>query len=69
MEVPTARAMKEDTFRFGASQVAYSDRYYYGTIGLFKGLEIGGRVTEVIGVKALSSSYGNTKDKAGTGRD
>jgi hypothetical protein len=63
METPTARIMNENSYRFGAGQ-AYPYRYYYGTLGLFDGLEINGRVTEVIGVKALSSSYGNTKDKA-----
>ncbi len=52
METPTARVMKENTFRLGAGQV-YPYRYYYGTMGLLDGLEINGRVTEVIGVKSL----------------
>ncbi len=63
MEIPTARVMKEDSLRFGASQV-YPYRYYYGAVGLLKGLEVSGRVTEIIGVKALTPSYGNYKDKA-----
>ncbi|OPY70882.1 MAG: hypothetical protein A4E57_00197 [Syntrophorhabdaceae bacterium PtaU1.Bin034] len=63
MEIPTARVLKEDSFRIGASQV-YPYRYYYGTLGFFKGLEFNGRVTEVIGVGALSDSYGDYKDKA-----
>ena len=63
MEIPTARVMKEDTYRFGASQV-YPYRYYYGAISPLPRLEIEGHITEVIGVKALLSGYGNTKDKA-----
>ena len=64
METPTARVMKEDTFRIGAGQV-YPYRYYYGAMGLFKGLEIDGKVTEIIGVKSgLGSSYGDYKDKS-----
>ncbi len=63
MDTPTARVLREDRFRIGAGQV-HPYRYYYGAIGLLKGLEIGGRVTEVLGVKALESGYGNTKDKA-----
>ncbi len=64
MEDPTARVMKEDTFRIGAGQV-YPYRYYYGAMGLFKGLEIDGKVTEIIGVKSgLGSSYGDYKDKS-----
>ena len=64
METPTARVMKEDTFRIGTGQV-YPYRYYYGAMGLFKGLEIDGKVTEIIGVKSgLGSSYGDYKDKS-----
>ena len=64
MEDPTARVMKEDTFRIGAGQV-YPYRYYYGAMGLFKGLEIDGKVTEIMGVKSgLGSSYGDYKDKS-----
>ena len=63
METPTARVMKEDRFRVGAGQV-HPYRYYYITGSPLKGLEIGGRVTEIIGVKALQSGYGNYKDKA-----
>jgi hypothetical protein len=64
MEIPTARVIKEDTVRVGAGQV-YPYRYYYGALGLFKGLEIDGKVTEIIGVKSgLGSSYGDYKDKS-----
>ncbi len=67
METPTARVMKEDTFRIGVGQV-YPYRYYYGTMGLFDGLEINGRVTEILGVPGFAgqaaSGYGDYKDKA-----
>jgi hypothetical protein len=63
LETPTARVMKEGRFRIGVSQID-PYRYYYGEISPFKGVEIGGRVTETLGVPALSAAYGNTKDKA-----
>lgn len=66
-ETPTARMMTENRYRLGATQV-HPYRYYFGTVGLFDRLEVNGRVTEVIGVKAFTnlpgSSYGNDKDKA-----
>ena len=66
-ETPTARMMKENRYRLGATQV-HPYRYYFGTVGLFDRLEVNGRVTEIIGVKAFTnlpgSSYGNDKDKA-----
>lgn len=65
MEIPTARVMKENTFRFGVSLV---DPYlhYYGAISPFKGLEFDFRVTEILGTKITSpgwESYGNDKTK------
>jgi hypothetical protein len=63
METPTARVMKEDTYRIGGTQ-ASPYRWYYGAISPWDRIEIDGRVTEVLGVKALQSGYGNTKDKA-----
>ena len=66
-ETPTARMMAENRYRLGATQV-HPYRYYFGTVGLFDRLEVNGRVTEIIGVKAFTnlpgSSYGNDKDKA-----
>lgn len=64
MAVPTARLMKEGTFRIGASQV-HPYRYYYGAVSPLKGLEIDGRITEVMGVRGFADSpeYGNYKDK------
>ncbi|MCE5263962.1 MAG: YjbH domain-containing protein [Deltaproteobacteria bacterium] len=63
MEIPTARVMREGRFRFGIGQ-ANPYRYYTFAISPLKGLEIDGRITEVIGVPALLSGYGDFKDKA-----
>jgi hypothetical protein len=64
MEIPTARIMKEDTYRVGAGQV-FPYRYYYLALSPFKGMEMDGRITEKIGVQSgLGSAYGNDKDKS-----
>ncbi|MEA2014610.1 MAG: YjbH domain-containing protein, partial [Thermodesulfobacteriota bacterium] len=63
METPTARVMKEGGYRVGISNID-PYRYYYGAISPLKGLEIDGRITEVLGVPALTANYGNDKDKA-----
>lgn len=68
LETPTARVMKENTFRVGVSQID-PYRNYYITLNLLKGLEITGRVTEIIGVKVKPGDpkwqgYGNYKDKS-----
>ncbi|MHB8108680.1 MAG: YjbH domain-containing protein [Syntrophorhabdaceae bacterium] len=67
METPTARIMKENRFRVGVSQVD-PYRTYYFTLGALDRIEINGRVTEILGVKAPGSEYwegyGNYKDKA-----
>ncbi len=63
MEVPTARVMKENTYRMGASQI-FPYQYYYLGMGAFKRFEVSFRVTQILGVKALLSGYGDTKDKA-----
>jgi hypothetical protein len=65
LETPTARVMRENRYRVGASQ-ADPYRSYFGTIGLFERLEVNGRVTEILGVPgfAYSQAYGNYKDKA-----
>jgi len=65
MAIPTARVLKEGTFRVGAAQVD-PYRYYYGAVSPLPGIEIDGRITEVIGVPGFtnSSGYGNYKDKA-----
>ncbi|MBP7529851.1 MAG: YjbH domain-containing protein [Syntrophorhabdaceae bacterium] len=67
METPTARILKENRYRFGASQV-HPYRVYYIGMGVLDRLEVNGRVTEILGVKASDaanwSGYGNYKDKA-----
>ncbi|HZW36315.1 MAG TPA: YjbH domain-containing protein, partial [Candidatus Deferrimicrobiaceae bacterium] len=65
LETTTARVMKENRYRLGASQV-HPYRIYYGTVGIFDRLEVNGRVTEVIGVPGFNagSPYGDFKDKA-----
>ncbi|MBU4121722.1 MAG: YjbH domain-containing protein, partial [Proteobacteria bacterium] len=63
MEIPSARVLREGRYRVGAAQMD-PYRYYYGAVSPLKGLEIGGRITEVLGVPALTAGYGNYKDKA-----
>lgn len=63
LETPTARVMKENRYRVGATQ-ARPYRTYFGTVGLFERLEVNARVTEVMGIPALTSGYGDYKDKA-----
>lgn len=67
METPTARVLEEGKFRVGVSYIE-PYIYYYGAISPFKGLEIGGRVTEIRDTKSPSDpywkDYGNYKDKA-----
>ncbi|HEX2967235.1 MAG TPA: YjbH domain-containing protein, partial [Syntrophorhabdaceae bacterium] len=68
MEVPTARIMREATYRFGAGQID-PYRYYYIALSPYERWEISGTVTEVLGVRASTADarfrgYGNTRDKS-----
>lgn len=65
METPTARVMRERALRIGAAQID-PYRYYYVAFSPLAGLEINGRITEIIGVPGFpgNSDYGNYKDKA-----
>lgn len=63
MEIPTARLIKENTYRIGISQIE-PYRIFYGAISPIKGLEIDGRITEVLDVPALGPGYGDYKDKS-----
>ena len=65
METPTARVQREGRARFGVSQ-ANPYRYYYGSMSVFSGLEVGGRVTQLLGVPGFADNtdYGDYKDKA-----
>lgn len=63
LEMPTARVIREHSYRVGISQI-HPYRYYYAVVSPFKGLEIDGGITEILGVTAFSGSqYGNYKDK------
>jgi Exopolysaccharide biosynthesis protein YbjH len=66
METPTARILPYKSFRLGLGQVS-PYRYYYGALSPLKGLEIDGRLTEVLDTAsslAYWKGYGNYKDKA-----
>lgn len=63
IEIPTARVMKENSFRAGIG-LAHPYNWYYLVISPVKGLEMEGRITEIRGIPALTTSYGNYKDKA-----
>jgi hypothetical protein len=64
MEIPTARVMREESYRFGITMVHPYWYYYIGATPL-EGLEIFGRVTRVEGVSAgLGKGYGDFKDRA-----
>ncbi|HON86419.1 MAG TPA: YjbH domain-containing protein, partial [Syntrophorhabdaceae bacterium] len=51
LEIPTARVMKENTFRAGVG-MAHPYIWYYMAISPLKGLEIEGRFTQIRGVRA-----------------
>ncbi|MBF8260454.1 MAG: wbfB protein, partial [Actinobacteria bacterium] len=61
LETPTARMMKENRYRLGATQV-HPYRYYFGTVGLFDWLEVNGRIDEALGIPTKTGS--SSKDKA-----
>jgi hypothetical protein len=63
LETPTARALGENRYRVGLSH-AKPYITYFGSIGLFKWLEVNGRITEISGVPAFVTDYGDYKDKA-----
>ncbi|MCX7965099.1 MAG: YjbH domain-containing protein [Syntrophorhabdaceae bacterium] len=63
MEIPTARVLRENSFRAGVG-MTYPYIWYYLVFSPIKGLEMEGRVTQIRGVKALSAAYGEYKDKA-----
>ena len=64
METPTARVMRENSYRIGFGQVE-PYRYYYGAVSPLKGLEFNLRITEIIDVSAFDpDTGGNYRDKA-----
>lgn len=63
LETPTARVLGENRYRVGATH-AKPYFTYYGTVGLSKRLEVNGRITEISGIQAFQTGYGDYKDKA-----
>lgn len=65
LETPTARVLRENRYRLGATE-ARPYRFYYGAIGLFDRLEVAGRITEVFSapVPDNPAATKNYKDKA-----
>src|SRR4030043_1720731 len=64
MEIPTARVMREESYRVGLS-VVHPYWYYYVGVTPFEGLEIFGRVTRIEGVGTrLGKGYGDYKDRS-----
>jgi hypothetical protein len=64
MEIPTARVMREESYRVGVTLVHPYWYYYVGLVPL-EGLEIFGRFTKVEGVSAgLGKGYGDFKDRS-----
>jgi hypothetical protein len=64
MEIPTARVLPDGTVRFGVGQ-ALPFRWYTAGMGIFPGLELTGRLTEITNISSgLGPAYGANKDKA-----
>lgn len=68
LEIPNARTINESEYRIGITQVK-PYRYFFGALSPYKGLELQGTVTEILGTKVedksnVWSNYGNYKDKA-----
>jgi hypothetical protein len=64
MEIPTARVMREESYRIGITRV-FPYWYYYIGVTPLPGLEIFGRFTRIEGLKSpLGKGYGNVKDRS-----
>src|SRR4030043_737169 len=64
MEIPTARVMREESYRFGITMVHPYWYYYIGATPL-DGLEIFGRLTRIENVRGrLGPRYGDAKDRS-----
>ncbi|MCF8069617.1 MAG: YjbH domain-containing protein [Desulfobacterales bacterium] len=63
LEMPTARVLDDGIARIG---IANADpyRWWTGCMGVFPGLEVGGRFTEFTNLEGLNEDYGNATDKA-----
>ncbi len=63
VETPTARILREGSLRVGFA-TAKPYNYYYGVVSPIKGLEVSGRITEIMDLPDLTPEYGNYKDKS-----
>jgi hypothetical protein len=63
MEIPTARVLEDGVIRLGAAQ-ALPFRWFGGGMGIFPGLELTGRLTEITNIPTSFPGYGANKDKA-----
>jgi hypothetical protein len=64
LEIPNARILEDGVIRAGVAQ-ALPYRWYYGSMGVFPGLEVGGRLSQITNIPSgLGPDYGSNKDKA-----
>ncbi len=64
LEIPTARVLDDGVIRVGVAQ-ALPFRWYGGGMGIFPGLELTGRLTQITNLPSgLGPDYGSYKDKA-----
>jgi hypothetical protein len=63
MEIPTARVLDDGVIRIGAAQ-ARPFRWYGGGMGIFPGLELTGRLTDLTNVPVQFAGQSTYRDKA-----
>ena len=63
MEIPTARVLDDGVIRIGAAQ-ALPFRWYGGGMGIFPGLELTGRLTDLTNVPVQFTGQSTYRDKA-----
>jgi hypothetical protein len=64
LEIPTARVLDDGVIRVSGAQ-ALPYRWYGGGMGVFPGLELTGRLTQITNISSgLGPDYGSNKDKA-----
>jgi len=63
LEIPTARVLDDGVIRVSVAQ-ALPYRWYGGGMGVFPGLELTGRLTDITNIPGPTPEYGSNKDKA-----
>jgi len=63
LEIPTARILEDGIVRLGYAE-ARPYRWFTGAMGVFPGLEVSGRFTEITNIESNLPGYGAVKDKA-----